>query len=39
MTEEKKIKNICEDIQSICFVLDVIMVGLGLLMLCAKWCI
>ena len=37
--EEKDIKDVCEDIQAICFVLDIIMVGLGLLMLCARWCI
>lgn len=38
MTEEE-IEKICEDIQLICFVLDIIGIGLGLLMLCVRWCI
>lgn len=36
MTDEEE-EQICETIQSICFVIDVIVVGLGLLMLCASW--
>lgn len=38
MKEEEK-EKICEDIQAICFVVDIILIGLGLLMLCARWCI
>lgn len=36
---DKEIEKICEDIQAICYVVDVILIGIGLLMLCARWCI